>query len=197
MSQVSLCTSAASPILISFTTTHPQSSSTSHFLCSSQPGDLKKRIESLIDRDYMERDKETPNQYHYVAWGGATVTAMLSSLQAYSWPPKQHSAHEPPVSPLVPIFPCNHDPGLQRPDNTELQRGETHGCTVPTFHNLQWDSVHDWGWRSGPRYWWLVDVTYKSANAKLNWKQLALSCVLFFFVLKSNIFYCSLVRLEF
>uniref|UniRef100_A0AAQ5ZE84 Cullin family profile domain-containing protein n=1 Tax=Amphiprion ocellaris TaxID=80972 RepID=A0AAQ5ZE84_AMPOC len=32
-----------------------------------KPGDLKKRIESLIDRDYMERDKETPNQYHYVA----------------------------------------------------------------------------------------------------------------------------------
>ena len=36
---------------------------------SHQPGDLKKRIESLIDRDYMERDKESPNQYHYVAWG--------------------------------------------------------------------------------------------------------------------------------
>lgn len=32
-----------------------------------KPGDLKKRIESLIDREYMERDKETPNQYHYVA----------------------------------------------------------------------------------------------------------------------------------
>lgn len=32
-----------------------------------QPGDLKKRIESLIDRDYMERDKDNPNQYHYVA----------------------------------------------------------------------------------------------------------------------------------
>lgn len=32
-----------------------------------QPGDLKKRIESLIDRDYMERDKDSPNQYHYVA----------------------------------------------------------------------------------------------------------------------------------
>lgn len=31
------------------------------------PADLKKRIESLIERDYMERDKETPNQYHYVA----------------------------------------------------------------------------------------------------------------------------------
>ncbi|ESO10101.1 hypothetical protein HELRODRAFT_185316 [Helobdella robusta] len=29
--------------------------------------DLKKRIESLIDRDYMERDKESTNQYHYVA----------------------------------------------------------------------------------------------------------------------------------
>uniref|UniRef100_A0A8C2KLI3 Cullin-4A n=1 Tax=Cyprinus carpio TaxID=7962 RepID=A0A8C2KLI3_CYPCA len=32
-----------------------------------KPADLKKRIESLIDRDYMERDKENPNQYHYVA----------------------------------------------------------------------------------------------------------------------------------
>ncbi|RXM28375.1 Cullin-4B [Acipenser ruthenus] len=31
------------------------------------PADLKKRIESLIDRDYMERDKENPNQYNYVA----------------------------------------------------------------------------------------------------------------------------------
>ncbi|XP_055500688.1 cullin-4A-like [Leucoraja erinacea] len=32
-----------------------------------KPGDLKKRIESLIDRDYMERDKDNANQYHYVA----------------------------------------------------------------------------------------------------------------------------------
>ncbi|XP_073899041.1 cullin-4A isoform X2 [Castor canadensis] len=32
-----------------------------------KPGDLKKRIESLIDRDYMERDRDSPNQYHYVA----------------------------------------------------------------------------------------------------------------------------------
>lgn len=32
-----------------------------------QPADLKKRIESLIDRDYMERDKENPNQYNYMA----------------------------------------------------------------------------------------------------------------------------------
>lgn len=31
------------------------------------PADLKKRIESLIDRDYLERDKDNPNQYHYVA----------------------------------------------------------------------------------------------------------------------------------
>lgn len=37
--------------------------STLHF----QPADLKKRIESLIDRDYMERDKENANQYNYVA----------------------------------------------------------------------------------------------------------------------------------
>ena len=29
--------------------------------------DLKKRIESLIDRDYMERDKDNANQYNYVA----------------------------------------------------------------------------------------------------------------------------------
>ncbi|XP_062856577.1 cullin-4B [Trichomycterus rosablanca] len=32
-----------------------------------KPADLKKRIESLIDRDYMERDKEISNQYNYVA----------------------------------------------------------------------------------------------------------------------------------
>ncbi|XP_028036248.1 cullin-4B [Bombyx mandarina] len=32
-----------------------------------KPSDLKKRIESLIDRDYMERDKDNPNQYNYVA----------------------------------------------------------------------------------------------------------------------------------
>lgn len=32
-----------------------------------QPADLKKRIESLIDRDYMERDKDNPNTYNYVA----------------------------------------------------------------------------------------------------------------------------------
>ncbi|XP_015267261.1 PREDICTED: cullin-4A [Gekko japonicus] len=32
-----------------------------------KPGDLKKRVESLIDRDYMEREKDNPNQYHYVA----------------------------------------------------------------------------------------------------------------------------------
>ncbi|KAI1241643.1 hypothetical protein IHE44_0005127 [Lamprotornis superbus] len=28
-----------------------------------KPGDLKKRIESLIDRDYMERDKDNPNHW--------------------------------------------------------------------------------------------------------------------------------------
>ena len=33
----------------------------------SQPTDLKKRIESLIERDYLERDKENTNLYHYVA----------------------------------------------------------------------------------------------------------------------------------
>uniref|UniRef100_A0A287A5H5 Cullin family profile domain-containing protein n=1 Tax=Sus scrofa TaxID=9823 RepID=A0A287A5H5_PIG len=32
-----------------------------------KPSDLKKRIESLIDRDYMERDKANPNQYKYIA----------------------------------------------------------------------------------------------------------------------------------
>lgn len=31
------------------------------------PPDLKKRIESLIERDYLERDKDNPNLYHYVA----------------------------------------------------------------------------------------------------------------------------------
>ncbi|CAK9293703.1 unnamed protein product [Gordionus sp. m RMFG-2023] len=32
-----------------------------------KPSDLKKRIESLIERDYMHRDKENSNTYHYVA----------------------------------------------------------------------------------------------------------------------------------
>ncbi|XP_066924143.1 cullin-4B-like [Clytia hemisphaerica] len=32
-----------------------------------KPSDIKKRIESLIDRDYMERDKENTNTYVYVA----------------------------------------------------------------------------------------------------------------------------------
>ena len=32
-----------------------------------KPPDLKKRIESLIDRDYMERDRDNANQYNYVA----------------------------------------------------------------------------------------------------------------------------------
>lgn len=30
-------------------------------------GDVKKRIESLIERDYMERDKDDVASYHYVA----------------------------------------------------------------------------------------------------------------------------------
>jgi len=32
-----------------------------------KPADLKKRIESLIDRDYMERDASNTNSYQYVA----------------------------------------------------------------------------------------------------------------------------------
>jgi hypothetical protein len=32
-----------------------------------QPTDLKKRIESLIDRDYLERDKNDQSLYKYVA----------------------------------------------------------------------------------------------------------------------------------
>jgi cullin-4 len=32
-----------------------------------KPQDLKKRIESLIERDYLERDKDNSNTYHYVA----------------------------------------------------------------------------------------------------------------------------------
>ena len=36
-----------------------------HFIF--QSSDLKKRIESLIEREYMERDKDNPNTYHYVA----------------------------------------------------------------------------------------------------------------------------------
>lgn len=33
-----------------------------------KPADLKKRIESLIDREYLERDKNNPQIYNYLAW---------------------------------------------------------------------------------------------------------------------------------
>lgn len=136
---------------------------------SPQPGDLKKRIESLIDRDYMERDKETPNQYHYVAWGDTTVTAMLSSQQAYSWPPKNSiTALQPPDSPLVPIFPSIHNPG--RSIQTTQSSGETRNMVVLFPLCDIFSGTLKWGWRSGPGCSWLVYVTYKSANAKLNWK---------------------------
>jgi hypothetical protein len=32
-----------------------------------KPADLKKRIESLIDREYLERDKSNPQVYNYLA----------------------------------------------------------------------------------------------------------------------------------
>jgi hypothetical protein len=36
-------------------------------LPASQAPDLKKRIESLIDRDYLERDDADPSVYNYLA----------------------------------------------------------------------------------------------------------------------------------
>lgn len=32
-----------------------------------KPADLKKRIESLIDREYLERDRNNPQIYNYLA----------------------------------------------------------------------------------------------------------------------------------
>lgn len=32
-----------------------------------KPADIKKRIESLIDRDYLARDEQNANQYNYLA----------------------------------------------------------------------------------------------------------------------------------
>lgn len=32
-----------------------------------KPADIKKRIESLIDRDYLARDEQIPSQYNYLA----------------------------------------------------------------------------------------------------------------------------------
>ena len=50
-----------------------------------KPPDLKKRIESLIDRDYMERDKDNANQYNYVAWIEISVKMWCSYfLQSYN-----------------------------------------------------------------------------------------------------------------
>lgn len=34
---------------------------------SIKPADIKKRIESLIERDYLARDEQNPNQYNYLA----------------------------------------------------------------------------------------------------------------------------------
>lgn len=33
-----------------------------------KPADMKKRIESLIDREYLERDRSNPQIYNYLAW---------------------------------------------------------------------------------------------------------------------------------
>ena len=38
-----------------------------HYLIVLQPSDLKRRIESLIERDYMKRDDNNSQMYHYVA----------------------------------------------------------------------------------------------------------------------------------
>jgi cullin-4 len=35
-----------------------------------KPADMKKRIESLIDREYLERDRSNPQIYNYLAWHG-------------------------------------------------------------------------------------------------------------------------------
>lgn len=40
-----------------------------------KPVDLKKRIESLIDREYLERDKNNPQIYNYLAWSSASPQA--------------------------------------------------------------------------------------------------------------------------
>ena len=32
-----------------------------------EASDLKKRIDNLIEREYIERDEDKPNVYHYVA----------------------------------------------------------------------------------------------------------------------------------
>lgn len=38
-----------------------------HARCRAQPPDLKKRIESLIEREYLERAEDEANTYTYVA----------------------------------------------------------------------------------------------------------------------------------
>ena len=58
-------TSVVRGLSISTSSDHDRSRNNSDF----QAGDLKKRIECLIERDYLERDRETSSKYHYVAWG--------------------------------------------------------------------------------------------------------------------------------
>ena len=124
--------------------------------------------------------------------------------------PPKHSitALQPPDSPLVPIFPSIQDPGRIVPI-TQSSR-ETRDTWLYRSHSALPLVTRDWG--SGPGCWWLVYVTYKSANAKLNWKWLALSSVFVSFfpsqdfdlfpplhhaVLKSLIFYYSWFVLSF
>ena len=38
-----------------------------HVAFPAKPADVKKRIESLIEREYLERDRNDPQTYNYLA----------------------------------------------------------------------------------------------------------------------------------
>ncbi|KAK5874127.1 hypothetical protein PBY51_019101 [Eleginops maclovinus] len=72
---------------------------------------------------------------------------MLSSEQAYSWPPKNSiTALQPPDSPLVPIFPYIQDPGRSVPI-TQSSR-ETRDTWLYRSHSAL--PLVAWGWGSSP-----------------------------------------------
>ena len=41
---------------------------------------IKKRIEDLITRDYLERDKDNPNLFRYLAWFGLLIICMCLAV---------------------------------------------------------------------------------------------------------------------
>ncbi|CAB1327449.1 unnamed protein product [Coregonus sp. 'balchen'] len=101
-----------------------------------KPGDLKKRIESLIDRDYMERDKESPNH----------GLSKLASADPDIAPPRLSLTCPTPSSPLPPCFwgPAQRGPVWRPEPHLVLHQPSQHHPQG----GLRAGQAGSWGWRS-------------------------------------------------